>query len=302
LFIIMAVGVIAMSSASIFIRWALVEGVPPLGIAAYRLTIATLVLTIPMLRQRAYQDYAKLEPRQWMLLVGSGVLLALHFAAWITSLANTSVLSSVVLVTTTPLWIGMASPLLLHEHSPKTVWVGLVVAMFGGALIGLADLSGTATLTGWGDLLALCGAVFAAGYLMIGRGVRAHLSFVAYVWLVYGVAAVVLICWALLARTPLTGYSMRALLWLAAVALIPQLIGHTAANYVLRHVSATLVGISVLGEPIGSAALAIVFLGEHPGTFQLIGGAVILAGIGLASLTDRRDRQATSEATAADLV
>ena len=283
----MAVGVAAMSSASIFIRWALDLGVPPLGVAAYRLAIATLALSIPFVRQRAYRDYATLGKRSILLLAGSGILLALHFAAWITSLASTSVLSSVVLVTTTPLWIGLASPLLLGERNPRSVWLGLLAAMVGGGLVGLADVTGATSVAGWGDLLALCGAVFAAGYLMIGRGVREELSFVAYVWGVYAVAAVVLAGWALAAGIPLWGYPPAALLLLAAVGLIPQLIGHTAANYAVRHVSATLVGISVLGEPIGSTALAVVLLGEHPGPLQLVGGAAILAGIAIASLAER---------------
>lgn len=284
----MAVGVAAMSSASIFIRWALDAGVPPLGVAAYRLAIATAALTVPLVRQRAYRDYATLGTRHIALLVGSGVLLALHFAAWITSLASTSVLSSVVLVTTTPLWIGVASPLFLGERSPRSVWLGLIAAMIGGGLVGLADVSGSTAVAGWGDLLALSGAVFAAGYLMIGRGVRDRLSFVAYVWLVYGVAALVLIAWALIARAPLVGYPVQAVLWLAAVGLIPQLIGHTAANYVIRHVSATLVGISVLGEPIGSTALAVALLAERPTPLQLVGGVVILGGIAAASLAERQ--------------
>ena len=96
--------------------------------------------------------------------------------------------------------------------------------------------------------------------------------------------------WALLAQVPLTGYPSNALLWLIALALIPQLIGHSAANYVVRHVSATLVGISVLGEPIGSALLAMALIGERPATTQLVGGAVILCGIALASLTDKRSQ------------
>src|SRR5690242_918572 len=101
----MGVGILAMSSASIMIRWAQQQNVPSLVIAAYRLTVATAALTLPAMRQRAWRDYAKLQGREVAILALSGILLGFHFASWITSLDQTSVLSSVVLVTTTPLWI-----------------------------------------------------------------------------------------------------------------------------------------------------------------------------------------------------
>jgi drug/metabolite transporter (DMT)-like permease len=295
----MAVGVLAMSSASIFIRLALADGAQPAVIAAYRLSIATLVLSVPAVRQRAWLCYAKLERRELIVLLGSGAFLALHFAAWVTSLAHTSVLSSVVLVTTTPLWIGLASPLVLKEHSSGQMWVGLLAAMVGGMVIGMADITTTSSSASWGDGLALAGALFGAGYLIIGRGFRAQLPFVAYVWSVYGIAAIILIVWAISSGLPALGFAPTTYVWLVALGLVPQLVGHSAANYVIRHVSATLVGISVLGEPIGSTFLAAILLNEKPGLLQLVGAAVILAGISVASLMGNTPPAVVDESMAA---
>jgi drug/metabolite transporter (DMT)-like permease len=280
---VLAVGVLAMSTASIFIRYAQAEGAPPLVIAAYRLTVATLILGVPVARQQAWRDYAKLGMSGLGILVLSGTLLGLHFATWITSLAYTSIMSSVVLVSTTPLWIGLAAPLVLKERTPGLTWIGIIVAVAGGIVIGFAGWSRTERLTTWGDVLALAGAVLGAGYLMIGRVVRSRVSLVAYLWAVYGTAAVLLIAWSLIKGFALTGYMPSTVIWMVALGLIPQLIGHSAANYAVRHLPATLVGIAVLGEPIGSTLLGIILLNERPNLLQVTGGVLILMGIALAS-------------------
>ena len=140
--LILTTGILAMSSASILIRWAQGEGVSSLIIATYRLTIATGLLTFPMIQQRGWREYATLEKHTIILILTSGVLLGLHFATWITSLKHVSVMSSAVLVSMTPLWVGLASPLLLSERIPALMWISLSVTMLGASLIGLAGWKG----------------------------------------------------------------------------------------------------------------------------------------------------------------
>lgn len=281
--LILVIGVLAMSSASIFIRLAMAEGVPPLVIAAYRLSIASIVVTVFAARERAWVDYVKLGRNERIYVLGSGALLALHFAAWITSLEYTSVLSSVVIVSTTPLWIGLMSPFLLKETINRTTWLGLVAAVSGCIFVGLADAGGVHDKAELGNVLALSGAVAGAGYLMIGRLMRNSIRFTAYLWGVYATAAIILVIWSLGKQEPLVGYGWRSTVWLIALGLIPQIIGHGAANYVVRHLSATFVGIGTLGEPVGSTLLAMAVLNEWPQPIQIIGAAGIITGIGIAS-------------------
>jgi drug/metabolite transporter (DMT)-like permease len=277
-----------MSSGAIFVRLAQGEGVGSLVIAAFRLLTASAVVTLIALAQQAWKDYAKLKAVEVGALILSGVLLGLHFATWITSLAHTSVVSSLVLVSTTPLWTGLASPLILKERTPHTTWIGILAAIAGGTLISLADWSGSSSSSFAGNLLAISGAILMAGYLMIGRRVRNRMRFIAYLWIVYGTAAVLLAAVALVFRLPAVGFAAPAYIWMIALGLIPQLIGHSAANYAVRHMSATLVAVSILGEPVGSTLLAIVVLGEWPGLLHLAGGVLILGGILIASGAERR--------------
>jgi len=276
----LVIGILAASTASTFIRLAQGEMLS-LAIAAWRLTLASLILA-PFALALRWQELRSLTRQEWLLALASGALLALHFASWITSLALTSVAASVVLVSTNPLFVGVASYFLFKERPGRAMVVGLIVAVAGSAVIGLGDLGqGQDSLVG--DLLALLGGMAGAGYFLIGRRLRARLSLLGYVFPVYSTAAVLLMALALITGAPLTGHSTVTWLWLLLLALGPQIVGHSSLNWALRHLTATYVTLAALGEPIGSALLALLVLGEPPTLAALVGGGLILAGIAIAS-------------------
>ncbi len=287
----LSIAILAVSTASIFIRFAQTEA-PSLVIAAARLTLASFILApIALLRHR--DELASLTRREWMLALTSGFFLSVHFASWITSLEYTTVASSVVLVSTGPLWVALLSPLFLRETPSRRVWTGMGLALLGGLIVGLSDsctiegcpplsdlLAGSAF---YGNFLALVGAWTVAGYLLIGRRLRAKLSLMPYIFIVYGAAAIALVGYMLCAKQSPFGYTSVIYLWLLALALIPQLIGHSTYNWALRYIPASLVSITTLGEPIGSAILAYFILDETPSILTLGGGILILAGIYLST-------------------
>jgi drug/metabolite transporter (DMT)-like permease len=291
-------GILAVSTASIFIRFAQKEA-SSLVIAAWRLTIASLIL-VPVAASTHKRELTSLKRKELLLALLSGVFLSLHFATWITSLQYTSVASSVVLVSTIPLWVALLSPLAIKETIKQAVRIGLVLALLGVVVVGISDTCsiGTGRLTCpslldfmhgrafLGDLLAVCGAIAGAGYLLIGRKLRAKMSLVSYISLVYGMAAIVLIIIMLSARENPFGYSPQIYLWLTLLAVIPQLIGHSTFNWALGYLSAAYVSITLLGEPVGSTILAYFILHEKPGLIKLIGGGLILVGIYIASRSE----------------
>ena len=275
----LVLGVLAVSTASTFIRLAQ-DDVPSLAVAAWRLTFASLLLA-PLAFAMCRREWRLLDGRAWALLALSGAVLAVHFHTWIVSLAMTSVAASVVLVSTNPLFVAIISHTVLGETLTRRMTAGLLVAVTGSAIIGFGDLdAGTHMLLG--DLLALIGAVAVAIYLLIGRRLRARLSLLGYIFPVYGIAALVLMVLAVVSGVQLSGYPVQAWLWLALVALIPQIVGHSSFNWALRHLPATYVSLAVLAEPIGSTLLAWAFLKESPTLVTTLGGVLILIGIGLA--------------------
>ena len=293
--IALIIATLAVSTASIFIRYAQSEGTPSLVIAALRLTFATLLIA-PLALTRHLDEIKRFTRTEVLLGVFSGIFLALHFATWITSLEYTSVASSVVFVGTGPLWVALLSPMLLKEHISRVAIVGLAVAVVGGAIIGLADacvwdgglvcqsfqdaLQGRAM---WGNFLALMGAWAVTGYLIIGRKLRAGTSLVPYIFLVYGMAAVTLLIILFASGNSPFGYEAKTYGWIFLLAAIPQLIGHTTYNWTLKYLTAALMAVTVLGEPIGSAILAFFILDETPSLMTMAGGILILAGIFLSS-------------------
>lgn len=287
--------IFAISTASIFIRFAQADGVPSIVIATLRLSFATILLA-PLALTKHGAELKRFTRTEILLGALSGLFLALHFATWISSLEYTSVASSAVFVSTGPLWVAMLSPFLLNERLSRITSLGLTLALAGGTVIGLSDacswndglscpnigdfLQGRAM---WGNFLALLGAWAVTGYLIIGRKIRTSISLIPYIFLVYGMAAVALIVFMLFSGNSPFGYASKSYAWIFLLALIPQLIGHSLFNWALKHISATFVAVSTLGEPLGSAILAIFILNEFPSYIVLLGGILILTGIILTS-------------------
>ena len=289
------IAILTVSTASIFIRFAQNDGAPSLVIAALRLTFATLMLT-PIALTKHREELKRFTLNEILLGAFSGIFLALHFATWISSLEYTSVASSVVFVSTGPLWVALLSPMLLKEHLARTAIIGLGLALAGGTIIGLSDacawnhglscpalqdvLHGRAM---FGNFLALLGALTVTGYLIIGRKLRANISLVPYIFMVYGFAAVTLVIIMFTAGDSPFGYTPKTYGWIFLLAALPQLIGHSTYNWALKYMPAALVAVTTLGEPIGSAILAFFILSETPTFATMIGGVFILSGIYLAS-------------------
>lgn len=282
-YLALVLGLMVVPWAAIFIRLA---AAPALVTGAYRLTLASLILT-PLVLWHSHAALPRLDRRDWLLMAVSGVCLGLHFATWISSLEYTSVASSVVLVTTSPFFVGLGSHFLLRERVSSEMFVGVVLAILGGAIIGWGDFSASGQAL-WGDVLALTGALMASAYFLIGRNLRRHLSLLAYVTPTYWMAALVLMAAALLSRQKLTGYPARSYLFFGLLAIGPQVIGHSSLNWALRYLSPTFVTATVLAEPIGSTILAYLILHEAVSLPKAIGGGIILAGIYICARAETR--------------
>lgn len=275
----LALAVLLVSFGSVLIRLA---AAPPLAVSFYRIALAALCL-VPFAAAEAPSSWRRLGPRRRLVLLASGVALALHFATWVASLSYTSVAASVLLVNTAPLFAVGLSRLFLHERVPSVVLGAIGLALGGAGLIAAGDWRGDAGSLG-GILLALAGAVTLAAYHVIGRGLREALPLNAYVLGVWGVAAATLLAFCLVARTPLAGYPARTWLLFLALALVPTLGGHGLVNRSLRALPAPTVGLFLLGEPLGASGLAWLVLGEVPGAWTLAGGVVVLLALVLVLL------------------
>ena len=287
-YLVLLGGVSVASTAAIMITSLIGEGVGLLAIATGRLGFAALILT-PIALAKSRDELRRLSRREIGLALLSGVFLAIHFAAWISSLAFTSVASSTALVTTNPIFVALVSWLIWRERLGRVALIGIALSFLGSLLIALSDRSGgSGSNPLLGDFLALVGALFVTGYLLAGRELRRHMHILPYIWLVYSTAAVILLLWMVIAGQTLLGFHVYLLL--LALAVGPQLLGHTSFNWSIKYLSATFVAVAILGEPISSTVLALILLpNQQLQALQLAGGLVLMLGITVATLAERGD-------------
>jgi len=280
--LLLAVGVVAVGFAAIFIRLA---DAPSLSIAFYRNAIAAAIL-LPVAARRRSGELRRLTRAQVLIVLVSGAFLAVHFAAWISSLALTSVAASVVLVTAAPIFTAAAGRIFFEQRVTRAVAAGIAVALVGTAVITGGDLvvAGSAAL---GDVLALCGAIAGAGYFIAGGRLRRDVSALSYVAVVYATCSLILLPCALVSGSRLSGFSAKTWMMLLLLALVPQILGHTTFNYLLRDLDPTLIAVAIMGEPVVSTLLAIAFFGQIPSGWTILGGVLVLAGIYVAITGER---------------
>jgi len=273
-YITLFVGVLAVSFAAIFIRLA---DAPPLVIAAYRLTIASIIL-IPIASVKSMRGLKQLSRRDMLLILLSSISLALHFGLWITSLSYTSIASSVVLVTSHPAFVAVISYFLWGERLNRLTIGGIAIALIGVIVINYGGFTfGSQALLG--NLLAFLAGFVVAAYLIIGGQLRARIDILSYLTLVYSCAAVILLVAAIISGHSFFGYSTTTYIMLILLALVPQLLGHSCLNLAVRLIPVTLVSVAILGEPVGATLLGCFILSEMPTVNEIVGGLLILGGI-----------------------
>jgi drug/metabolite transporter (DMT)-like permease len=275
-YLAIAIAMVSISFASIFIKW---SESPPFLIAAYRLALSCAILLPYLVWTGGLSEIRNFSRNEVGLIVLSGVALSFHFGLWIVSLSLTLVSTSVILVTSHPIFVAGVSHFLLKENVKKLAAVGIVIAFSGVAVISISDYrTGAGTLLG--DLMAFVGGICAGIYFLSGRIARQKLSVASYAFSVYGLSSVILFGAAAIAGDQLLVSDSRELTLFLLMAIVPTIFGHTMFNYALKKVPAHIVSTSVLGEPVGASLLAYLLLpGEVPGVWIVLGGAFVVGGL-----------------------
>ncbi|MFQ5569979.1 MAG: DMT family transporter [Rhodothermales bacterium] len=285
---ILALGLICFAMSPILIRFA--DEAPAMAIAVWRTALAA-VLLLPFAFRRIGKEVRQFSRREWGLIIGAGIMLGLHFVAWIESLYHTTVASASVLVWTNPIIMAVLGFFFLHERISRGLALGIALAMGGAALLGWGDwtdTSGQASNPMLGNGLAFTAAVLVSIYLVIGRVVRQRYSWLAYVLPLYGVVSLTTLGMALMLDTPLFGYSPTFYVLCLLMALGPSIAGHGSFNYAVRYLPVALLGVLSLLEPVGASIAAYFLFDEIPNLFAVIGMLLVLFGVTFALRTKDR--------------
>ncbi len=258
----------------------------PLTIAIGRIAFSLVAIGVMLAITGEWRQFARLVRSEWLLAVGAGVVLALHFWSWNASIHLTTIAASTTLVTSLqPGFVAVLSIFIVHEAPSRRQIVGLTIATLGAISITAPDfMSGAVTAATpnplLGNVLSVGAAVAAATYMVVGRRLRSRLGAWSYVALVYSAALVTLLLIAGVSGIHVAPQPSRDVLIFLGLAIGPMLLGHTGMNWALEHLPAYVVNLTMLGEPVGATLLAAILPGIHeiPKWTTLAGGAVILIG------------------------
>lgn len=283
-YLALAIGIFSLSFSAMFVRWANAPG--PVT-AFYRLFFSIFLLFpffLPRLRKnRSVRSGSIVFP----LL--AGLFAAADLGLWTTSLSYTTAANATLLGNTAPLWVALGTWLILKQRLTSAFWRGLAITLLGAALIMGTDFI-LHPRFGIGDAMAVCTGLFYGSYFLFTERSRTHFDPIIHIWLVGVSASTVLFFVNLALHHPLTGYPTQTWLIFLATAVVSQLVGYMLLAYALGHLPASVVSPTMILQPIVTTLLAIPLLGEIPGIWQGIGGAIALVGIYIVNEAYNRNR------------
>lgn len=282
-YLAVAIGVVAVSTSAILVK---VSSAPSGVIAFYRLFFSVLFM-LPVFLLKYVSELRLITKRDWVFSGISGVFLAFHFILWFESLNYTSVASSTVLVTLQPLFAFAGAYIFFKEKlSAKAILSG-VIAIGGSVIISWGDfkISGSAL---FGDFLAIAACALVTVYLLFGQTVRKRMSLITYTFIVYTISSITLFFYVIAAGDSFYPYPKSDWVYFILLAIIPTLLGHTLFNWSIKWLSASIISMAILFEPVGATMLAYYLLGENVIWTQIAGGLVVIAGITLFLADERK--------------
>jgi len=285
--LVLAVAIVGISVAAPLVR---LSAAPPAVIALWRLGFSLVIVAAALGASGQWRELITVRSRDLALSILAGVALAGHFWSWNASVHLTTIAASVTLVSLQPAVVVLLSAFLLKETPTPRQLAGIAVALAGALLISLPDVFRGAAASGatnpaLGNMLALLGALLAAVYYVLGRGVRARLGVWSYVAIAYAACFVALFLAAFVLRQPIWPQPRQELLIFAGLALGPMLLGHTGMNWALRYRPAYVVNLTVLAEPFGASLIAALlpWIAEVPPATTIVGGVVVITGMAMAA-------------------
>lgn len=283
-YLVLTLGVLSVSASAIFVKLC----TAPSGIIAFYRLFFTVIFMLPLfLKKQHMREMRLITKKDWLFSAVAGILLAFHFILWFESLNYTSVASSTVLVTLQPIFAFVGTFIFFKEKlSFKAISSG-IIAVAGSVVISWGDfhISGTAL---FGDFLALVACAFVTGYLLLGQTVRKRISLITYTFIVYFMSTITLFIYALAAKESIIPRQASDWIYFVLLALFPNLLGHSLFNWTIKWLSASTISMAILFEPVGAIILAYLLLNEHVVWTQILGGIIVIAGILLFVIDERK--------------
>lgn len=272
--------------AAMLVRWAAPAG--PLAVGFYRMAFA-----LPFVAWMAWGTGRPNPGRARLWAFAAGLCFVLDLWMWHSALHLTSAANATLLGTLAPIWVAVASVLWMGARLRRRFWSGVLLALAGAMVLGLAK--GARLGTGMGELLAaLASMAYGAFTLALGRARRELSAPEALFW-------VVLCCTVFFAvlgwveGEAFTGYPVRAWWALFGLGVVVQVVAWRFITWGLGHVPTNLGAMGLMTQPVATIILGWLLLSESVRPLQGLGALLVLAGIALCAFTPPATKMGTTQ-------
>ena len=274
---------VMVSFSAIFYR---MSDSPPMVMVFYRMLFATAII-LPFAFLKNGKSALRMSVSDMLMSMVSGIVFAIHLAAYFGSLEYASIASCLVLTDTAVFFVALFMMMIFRETVSGKEWGIMALTFAGCVLIAVGDSEIEGGLLG--DSLALLSSVLFAVYAIIGRGVRSRISTLAYTSLLYGSATITSLIIAAASDASALDCGTNDILMGLGLAVFCTVFGHTVYNWGLKYEKASFVAVTTLLEPVFGTLLGLMIFADVPGMIVVIGSVIVLAGVYLFSAADRPD-------------
>ncbi|MFP4562524.1 MAG: DMT family transporter [Spirochaetia bacterium] len=281
--LLLLLGLVAGAASVVFIK---ASAIHPVLLASYRMLLAAFILMPVFLRElkaRGMRFSAHIVKPALL----PGVLLALHFIAWIMGARMTLAANATLIVNMLPAVMPIFAYLLIGEVLTGAEAAGTLIALAGVVFLGISDYhAGRETFLG--DVLCFISMVLFAGYLIAGKRNATGDSIWIYAVPLYAVGGIVSFVIALFFTHPFAGITGFDLLMAGGLAVVSTIFGHTILNFSMRKLRSQIVALANLSQIVYGSVFGLIFFAEKPDTSFFIAAPVVLAGAALAIVFSKK--------------
>jgi drug/metabolite transporter (DMT)-like permease len=269
--------VLAWASAFVVIRYA-AHDIHPGALSLGRLLIASVALSAMMIGRKL----VRLTAREWALTAVIGVA---WFAGYSVALnageQQVDAGTASMLIQLAPILIGVLAGIILGEGFPRMLVIGGLIAFAGTLLIGIATSTGKANLAG--VLLVLLSATLYSIALVAQKVVLRRIPALQVTWLACLIGTIACLPFAgQLVRDVSTAPALT-IIGVVYLGLVPTALAFSTWAYALKHSTAGRLGVTTFVVPPITILLSWLFLAEVPPLLAIVGGALSLVGVAIAT-------------------
>lgn len=270
--IALVVGIICIAIFPVLVKLQLA---PPVVSGFYRMAIAAvLLLPYTLLSGKMRIPSGKLL----LLSALCGLIFALDVAVWNIAIQESTATQASLLTNLSPVWVGIGALFFLRNKPTLNFWLGTTVAILGMIVLVGFDIFLNIDFNR-AFIFAVLSGMFYAAYMLVSKNVLYDMEVLPFITISTTSSALILGILTVMNGESFIGYSRAGWMVFVIQGLVCQLLAWLLLGYATKHMRATRVSVSLLGQAVLTAIIAWIFIGEAITWPMVFGGIILLFGI-----------------------